>query len=540
MYKILTFVFLISLVTEACIAKDDAVSRLIQEKIEHSEDKQPIEADGISLKAQLSIPIFYKNRSYEPAWHPRRSMPELIQVLESAFEEGLLPADYHLNQIHRLFAEYKRDKSPEVRANLDLLCTDGLLIYAAHLLTGKVDQSKIRPGWELAANTLPENGVELLEQAIASENVAKLINSLKPNHFMYIYLRSGLKEYREIAAAGSWPEIPEGKTLKSGMTDHRIPTLINYLKITGDLDAEEDYGQDSVYYDDIIEGVKRFQFRHNLKQDGVIGKGTLAMMNIPIERRIDEIRINLERARWVTHHLPDDFMVVNIAGFNIRRITNDSIVYYSRVIVGKHYHETPVFSHKMTYIEINPTWTLPYSIATKETLPKLKKNPNYLAEKHMIIMDRDGNKLDPESIDFNSLSRKSFPYILRQEAGPHNALGQVKFMFPNKHAVYLHDTPARSLFAREDRAFSHGCIRLEKKWELLQNLMDYTNDWSMDRINEILDSEKTTRVKLKKPIDILLLYWTAGADTDNKLYFNKDVYDRDATVLKELDRPLSE
>ena len=258
-------------------------------------------------------------------------------------------------------------------------------------------------------------------------------------------------------------------------------------------------------------------------------------MNIPVEERINTVRVNLERARWVMHHLPNDFMVVNIAGFNVRRVTNDSVVFWSRVIVGRHYHETPIFKGTLSYIELNPTWTLPYSIATKETLPKLKKDPTYLAKKNMIIMDRSGKVLDPSTIDFNSLSRANFPYTLRQKAGPHNALGQVKFMFPNKHAVYLHDTPARSLFAQEDRAFSHGCIRLDKKWELFLNLVG-TDGWDMKRINEVLNSGNTTRVSLKHPIEMLLLYWTAGGDKQNRLYFNKDIYDRDASVLKELNK----
>jgi len=245
----------------------------------------------------------------------------------------------------------------------------------------------------------------------------------------------------------------------------------------------------------------------------------------------------MERARWVMHQLPDDFLVVNIAGYNIRRVRNDSIIYYSRVIVGRHFHESPIFKGKMRYIVINPTWTLPHSIATKETLPKLQKNPNYLEEKNMIIMDRTGKEVDPSSIDFNKLSQNNFPYIVRQKAGPHNALGEVKFIFPNEYSVYLHDTPSRSLFANEKRAFSHGCIRLDKKWELLIDLMDEPDVWNMEKINEVLATEKTTRVNLKKPIDIVLLYWTAGADKEDKLYFNKDVYDRDAAVLKELDKP---
>ena len=345
------------------------------------------------------------------------------------------------------------------------------------------------------------------------------------------------KHYREIAKKSGWPVIPPGRVLELGINDTRVLTLRKYLAITGDLPAVTESINDSIFDKDVENAVIQFQYRHNLNQDGVVGKGMLSMMNVPVEKRIDEIRINMERARWVIHHLPEDFMVVNIAGYNVRRITHDSVVFYSRVIVGRHFHESPIFKGKLSYIEINPTWTLPYSIATKETLPKLQKNPNYLTEKNMIIMDRNGKELDPSTINFNKLSKNNFPYTVRQKAGPHNALGEVKFMFPNKYAVYLHDTPSRSLFAREERAFSHGCIRLDKKWELFLNLMDDPEVWNMNKINQVLASGKTTRVNLKKPIEILLLYWTAGADKQDKLYFNKDVYNRDSSVLKELNKP---
>jgi len=322
------------------------------------------------------------------------------------------------------------------------------------------------------------------------------------------------------------------------MKNERVNILRDYLTITGDL-IDDKADIDSLFDDKLENAVKSFQFRHNLTQDGAVGKNTLAQMNVSVSDRVDMLRVNMERARWVMHKLEPDFLVVNIAGYNVRRISNDETVYYSPVIVGRTYHESPVFKARMSYIEINPTWTLPYSIATKETLPKLKKNPDYLAEKNMIIMDSKGNKLDPQKIDFNQYSRGNFPFIIRQEAGPHNALGEVKFMFPNKYAVYLHDTPGRSLFSREDRAFSHGCIRLQKKWELLINLMDDPDVWNMDKINSILATEKTTRVNLTKPIDILILYWTTGADKEDRLFFNRDIYNRDKAVLEALNKSLS-
>jgi L,D-transpeptidase YcbB len=357
-----------------------------------------------------------------------------------------------------------------------------------------------------------------------------------PQHFMYTHLKRGLKSYRDIAHDGGWPAVPEGDALKKGMTDERVAVMRKRLQITGDL-AQGEPADPNLFDDELEQAVKSFQFRHNLNQDGVAGKKTIERMNVPVEDRINQIRVNMERARWVMHELHDDFLVVNIAGFNLRRVTNNKVVFYSPVIVGKKYHASPIFKAELQYFVINPTWTVPYSIASREMLPKLQKDPGYLAQHNMIIMDRDGKKLDPNSIDFDQYSKNNFPFVIRQEPGPQNALGEVKFIFPNPFNVYVHDTPARSLFAMEDRAFSHGCIRLQNKWELLMNLTDEPDVWNMDKINEVLASGETTTVNFKKPIDILILYWTAGADREDRIYFDEDVYDRDAAVLKALDKP---
>lgn len=518
------------------LAQTSTPAELIKNKIECGIDTKEISADGIILFSQDILPTFYETNNYSLAWENEENMVDLIESIEDSYNEGLIPEDYHLEKIKKLFSETKSNAKPDKIVDLDLLMTDAILLYATHLIIGKVDQSKIIDGWDVPPNKLPRNDGLLLNEALNSNDIVEALDNLKPNNFMYVHMRNGLKNYREIANNGGWPLVPPGKVMKLNESDVRVLLLRKYLTITGDLSTSINSKKDSVFDKDVENAVKQLQFRHNLNQDGIVGKGTLEIINVPIEKRIDELRINMERARWVIHHLPEDFMVVNIAGYNVRRLTNDSTVYYSRVIVGKHFHETPIFKGELSYIVINPTWTLPYSITINETLPKLKKNPNYLAEKNMIIMDRTGKEIDPSTIDFNSLSKNSFPYIVRQKAGPHNALGQVKFIFPNQYSVYLHDTPARSLFSQEKRAFSHGCIRLDKKWELLINLMDKPEEWNMNKINEIVASGKTTRVNLKNPIEILLLYWTAGADKKDKLYFNKDVYDRDASVLEELNK----
>ncbi len=538
MRKIVIPLLLILIFTGFGYTQSLSVEQIINNKVNAGDDTGSVSADGIILYAQDVLTNYYELNEYKPAWKNKKNFKEVISILQDSYNEGLLPDDYHMSNINRLINETKANPDPYKVADLDLLLTDGLLLYASHLIMGKVDQSKIRPGWDVPPNKLPGNGDSLLYMTLAHKDLTKVINSFKPDIFMYTYLRNGLKNYREIEKNGGWPQIPDGEVLKPGAKNERVLTIRDYLKVVGDLPVVVVSSNDTIYDSTVVEAVKKFQFRHNLNQDGVIGKGTLRVMNVPVEQRIDEVRVNMERARWVIHHLPDDFLVVNIAGYNIRRLKNDSIIYYSRVIVGRHYHESPIFKGTLRYIILNPTWTLPYSIATKETLPKLQKDPGYLAKKNMIIMDRSGKVLDPSTIDFNKLSAGNFPYTVQQKAGPHNALGEVKFMFPNEYSVYLHDTPSRSLFANEDRAFSHGCIRLDKRWELFLSLVDEPDVWNMEKINNVLASEKTTRVNLKNPIDIVLLYWTAGADKADKLYFNKDVYQRDPAVLSELNKPV--
>lgn len=518
-------------------AQKNSVEEIIGQRIENDRSNNSVFADGIILFSQIELPKFYTNRDFKLAWTDKKNRNDLLQSIQSSFDEGLNPKDYHIEKITNLLGKssYKKLSNDDL-VNLDFLMTDALILYASHLISGKVEQSKLRSKWDVELNPRPKNIDSLLTVTLHNKRVKTALENVKPQHYFYKLMKFNLKSYREIEAKGGWSKVTEGETLKKDMLDERILEVRKYLLITGDLKVNE-VKNDSLYDETLEIAVKKFQTRHNLTSDGVIGKGTIEQMNVSIEDRIDTIRLNLERLRWVFHHPDNDFLLVNIAGFYVKRFKNKKEIFSSRVIVGKYHKVTPIFKGKMKYIVMNPTWTLPYSIATHETLPKLKKDPSYLSDKHMEIMDRSGNVLNYNKINFKKYSADHFPFIVRQKAGPWNALGQVKFIFPNKYAVYLHDTPSRSLFNRQDRAFSHGCIRTESKWELLMSLMDNPKVWNMDKINEILDSGETTRINLPEPINIYLMYWTARVDQKNTLYFMKDIYKRDAAVLKALDNP---
>ena len=529
--------FIFMLASTIIYAQDKTIEEVLESKVVLEEVQNAVSVNGLELYSQVELPQFYANRDFEPAWTQSKNKKDLIESLEAAFDEGLSPDDYHLKTIKSFTDKAKKKKlTTEEKADLDLLMTDALILYASHLLEGKLEQSDLRKSWDVARNEGPSNPDSLLTATLYNKRIKGVLEEFKPNHYMYKLMKFHLKKLRTEAAQSGWPEVTEGETLKPGDTASRIVEVREFLKAVGDLN---DYTvEDEEVFDTVVEvAVKKFQLRHKLTDDGVIGKGTLAQMRVPIEDRIDMIKLNLERTRWVFHDPDDDFLLVNIAGFQVKRITDKKEVFDSRVIVGKYHKESPVFKGVMKYIVMNPTWTLPYSISTHETLPKLKKDPGYLAAKHMEVMDRNGTILDASTIDWSQYSRGNFPFIIRQKAGPWNALGEVKFMFPNKYAVYLHDTPSRGLFNQQDRAFSHGCIRTEDKWGLMMSLMDDPGVWNMDKINEILKSGKTTTINLPKPINIYLIYLTAAVEQSNNMMFMKDVYKRDKEVISALNEP---
>ncbi len=529
---LLLFVFL----SVPVFSQETSVEEILESRI-HGDPNKEVTVNGRVLFSQIEVPQFYTNRNYELAWTDNKNIKDLLESIESAYDEGLDPEDYHYQAIQNLLVKKKSSSlSNQEKANLDLLMTDAIILYASHLLEGKLEQSKLRAKWDVEKNARPENVDSLLTVTLYNKQVKPALQTMKPAHYMYALMKVHLKNLRSQAEEGGWPQVRSGETLKKDMDDPRILEIREFLLATGDLKSMET-DQESVFDQELENAVKKFQTRHGLTADGAIGKGTIEQMQVPIEKRIEQIKLNLERLRWIFHHPDEDFLLVNIAGFHVRRFTNRQEVFNSRVIVGKYHHESPVFKGEMQYIVMNPTWTLPYSIATNETLPKLKKDPGYLAAKHMEVMDRGGNILNPSTIDWSQYSRGNFPFTIRQKAGPWNALGEVKFIFPNKYSVYLHDTPSRGLFERQDRAFSHGCIRTEDKWGLLMSLMDDPEVWNMEKINEILESGETTKIDLPKPINIYLVYLTAVADKENNLYFFKDVYKRDEAVSSELNKP---
>jgi murein L,D-transpeptidase YcbB/YkuD len=319
------------------------------------------------------------------------------------------------------------------------------------------------------------------------------------------------------------------------MSDERVPVLRARLIATQDL-ATPDMHLPT--FDDAVEaGVKHFQRRHGLETDGVVGQKTLAALNVPVEARIAQIRANLERARWMLHDLPDTYIMVDIAGFSVRVYRNDTVVWETRAVVGQPYRMSPVFRSTLTYLDLNPTWTVPPTVLEEDLLPELRRNPHHLAEKDMQVIDYEGNPVDAGRIDWGRYTSRSFPWLIRQRPGPQNALGRIKFMFPNRHAVYLHDTPGKALFAKPERAFSSGCIRIEHPVELAELLLQGNSGWNRGLLLQAIDSMQTRTVTLDEPMAILLMYWTVSVNGDGTVLFSRDIYERDPPIIRGLNEP---
>jgi murein L,D-transpeptidase YcbB/YkuD len=263
-----------------------------------------------------------------------------------------------------------------------------------------------------------------------------------------------------------------------------------------------------------------------------MGKQSYEAMNVPVETRIDQLRLSLERLRWVRGDRAERFIAANIAGYRVFFVSDDKLIWTSRAMVGKAYRQTPVFRGSLSYLEINPTWTVPPTILKQDVLPAIQRDPAYLKTRNMNVIDRQGRQVDPATIDWQSLEG-GFPYAIRQEPGPKNALGEIKFIFPNEHAVFLHDTPNRSLFARPERAFSSGCIRVENPFELAELILNDPAKWDQAALLKVRDSRVTERITTPK-LPVLILYLTASVQADGQARFLKDVYQRDAAVLKAL------
>lgn len=356
-----------------------------------------------------------------------------------------------------------------------------------------------------------------------------------PNPY-YRRLQAQLQWHRDLADAGGWPEMPGGSTIRPGSDDPRLAILARRLAVSGDL-TDNDAAVSATNYDEVMQdAVRRFQARHGLEVDALVGRATLRALNVSVEQRINQIRVNLERTRELIIGQGDDFILVNTAGFSVSVIRDGQTVWTTSIIVGETENKTPIFRSTLKYVVFNPTWTVPRSIASKEMLPKIKQDPDFFDSGNYQLLDSEGNIVEPSSVDWSAIHVGNFPYTLVQQPGCSNALGQIKFVFPNEFSVFMHDTPEKWLFTNAKRAFSHGCIRVNEPFALAEVLLG-KDGWTRERIESQIQSEETRTVFLSEPLPILLVYWTAEVDDPGIIHFYDDIYERDAALLEVLDGP---
>uniref|UniRef100_A0A831UDD2 Peptidoglycan-binding protein n=1 Tax=Geobacter metallireducens TaxID=28232 RepID=A0A831UDD2_GEOME len=513
------------------------VRRQLKDRIGRAATPPKIAVDGEVLCTCDTLARFYRSRGYLPAWSdangPSPLADGLVAELRQADTHGLKPENYHLERIEAMLAEARTGgPRPEELAELDLLLTDAWLLYASHLLAGQVNPVTLGAEWHIKRS---EADLEkLLRNTLEAGDISAGLNALLPDGPGYGVLRDALGQYRKLTAQGGWPAIPDGPTLKAGDSDPRVTTLRARLIVTGELDPALAEGEE--FDDKVAQAVIRFQQRHGLAPDGALGPKTLAALNVTAQERVKQIVVNLERMRWLPAELGSRHIVVNVANFTLDVVEDGQPLLTMRAIVGRTYRQTPSFSAKLDRIIFSPYWHIPHSIAVKDLLPKIQKDRRFLARQKIRVF-RGSTQIDPKTVNWRSLSEANFPYRLRQDPGPLNSLGRVKFMLPNRFNVYIHDTPSRELFDRAVRDFSSGCIRIDMPVELAGYLLADDPSWTSEKILAAIEQPQETLVRLRRPIPVYFLYATAWVDAEGTLQFRDDLYGRDGPVAAALEAP---
>ncbi|WP_137807496.1 murein L,D-transpeptidase [Pseudomonas sp. G(2018)] len=517
-------------------APDDVVGQAIQAVLEPLQSAfPPLLTSRKHQRADINRVVldFYSHRNYRAAWTNGRDVAQLLKSLDETEIDGLNPADYRSAElVQAQLAMQATAPTPAQLAAYDIGLTRTYITALLQLRRGKVDPSRLDFHWNFDPEGVdPREDVNSFFAALDDHEVARAFAQAPPQEAVYRSMRAALAHLRQIRDAGGWPKVAEGQSLKPGMDGAAVAQLRARLVAGGYLEPTK--GKRSDYDDKVIAAVKKYQAEQYLGADGVAGAATLAALNVSVEARIDQVRVNMERARWLLYKLQGTFVVVDIAGYKVALYRDGQPIWRSRVQVGKPFRSTPVFQSEITYVTFNPTWTVPPTILVKDMLPKIQQNPDYLAANRIRVLDREGNVLDPSTVDWYNARG----ITLRQDAGPENSLGQVVIRFPNDYAIYLHDTPHRELFAKSMRATSSGCIRVENPLQLVELLFNDPEHWNSEGIQKQLANGRTENIRLPVKVPVLLAYWTVDLSKEGRVTFKPDVYGYDTPVLKQLNLP---
>ncbi|MDQ1296565.1 MAG: L,D-transpeptidase YcbB [Bacteroidota bacterium] len=513
----------------------ESIRQFINTKSDHSR----YEIDNEYLLSGNVLSFFYANRNYTPAWFTHNTLSNngyaLIDYIRQVDQQGLQPEDYHLNLIGAYVGKILCYFKPINIADLmkmDILLTDAFMLLGSHLYYGKVDPEKEGANWKMERKD-PELRLDLkLEEALAGNDVGKELNMLAPRYRAYWMMKEELAFFLKLNEQ-LWPAILSDIAIKPGESNLLLPKIRERLiKLRYQLSDSI-----SITFDGELEKqLKMFQDDWGLNTDGVIGKSTLEDLNSLPFKLISQLKVNMERYRWLPLQVTEKYIIINIANFKLDLIAGTDTLISMRAIVGKEPRKTPVFNERISYIVFSPSWTVPRTILQDDVIPELLKGPEYLEKRNMKLLRHDGSELAYSDIDWSTISKNNFPYTVRQNPGPGNALGKVKFMFPNTYDVYIHDTPSKGSFTLDDRNISSGCVRVEKPFDLAVLLLSDSPEWSPANILNAMQQDKEQTVRLKIPVDVVLIYLTAWTDGKDRVQFRKDVYQRDDIVLVALNQ----
>jgi murein L,D-transpeptidase YcbB/YkuD len=509
------------------VQADDSIADVLRAKLnlaESSQSRPPL--DWPRLKE------FYASRDYRPVWidgnTPNRRADRWRVALTQADAEGLNPQEYHLAAIDGQWQTEDRIGL----ASLELLLTDAFIRYSAQAQAGRLDPGQVDPDWHIKPPSAERTPLAWL--SLNAKDFGRAVATLPPPHPGYRALRSALARYRKLEDEGGWPVLPSGPILKLGYYDRQVGLLRLRLMAEGDLQTHAFANLDSFDLD-VSEAVKRFQARHGLEPDGIVGPSTRAAMNVPVASRIEQIRLNMERWRWLPRTLGERYVMVNTAGYQLEVNDNGRATLAMRVIAGQKDKMTPVLGARLAAVQLNPYWFVPSDIAAEELLPEQKKNRKFFESMGYRVFNHWGDnavELNLSGIKWWKYNKDNFPYKVRQDPGPQNALGRMKFIFQNNFAIYLHDTPQRRLFENENRALSHGCVRVEHPMQLALALLQGDDQWNQQAIEETIESGATVNLPLREPVPIYLVYWTAWVGDQGQMNFREDIYERDRRMTE--------
>jgi murein L,D-transpeptidase YcbB/YkuD len=539
----LGFSALICLLPIENLSAQEISNRFIQNNLENLEQGKHLKLLGRSLFSSVLVPEFYQARNYQPAWisgnGDLQGAAKVIEAIASMADHGLQPDDYHFRNAKRAFSRLESaiaegTAGPQAIAELDILLTDAMMMMVSHLYMGKVDPESIKAQWKIQRGRPDLDATSKIREGLErSKNALEILRDFYPSNPLYGYIMEALKYYRSLEKLPTFEAIKLKKSsIKPDEEDENIPAIRQRLVFLKMLEAGNTENQ--YLYDAALQaGIRRLQKLHGLNADAVIGKATLDALNMSIETRNTLLTINLERMRWMPWDIGEFYGWVNIADQRVYFKTRTDTLYAGRAIIGRDYRRTPVFEAKMDHIVFSPTWTVPPTILNNDVLPAVRKDIGYLASKNMRVLTMSGQQVDPKSIDWSKTGRGGFPYMIRQDPGPQNALGLVKFMFPNTYNVYMHDTPSKELFEKDDRALSSGCIRIENP-KALAILLLKEQGWTEERITAAMNSGREQLVRLDKKLPVIITYMTAWADAKGEIHFRNDLYKRDAELIAAL------